>query len=208
MTKLINLQELKNHWLNNLATAWSQILISLLDQEHGESLERLQLVSVDIEILTQNINSQKAHLSRISEAQNNFLVLTSYIDFLKITIKYFIRGARKYYKPQEINLSGELINLDPIKINNIQDFFTNNYFYDKDLQELNGYTNIIIPNHIIIIGLIQECLRNHNYKNFNFTFYRALFCEQNINLVKYLEADTLTLGLQTQDNLAVIVKAY
>lgn len=222
MTKFITItQDLEHEWLKKISRAWPSLLEYLLDQEHGESLERLQLVSINLELDAPNLPSTSIKRTKI--AHDNFLELESTLSLdenksIKISINYFIRGARKYFKMSpEQSFLGDIVAVEKISALKIKDFFTklgtaNNFFYDADLAELNGHPQIIIPSEAIIAWLLHYCLTlwpntKNSLTSFNLNFYSALLVNQELNLGQELDNQALKLVLYAQENVAVVLQA-
>lgn len=222
MTTIITLtQDLRQEWLLSLTRAWPNILVALLDQAEGESLERLQLVSLELAIILGSQNLKKANLKRVNAGVENFLILESALSVdenksVHISIKYFIRGARKYYKaPISEDLPAGFIQVSKIEASHIKEFFArcgqeNSFFYDHDLAELNGHPEVIVPTQAIIAWLVNYALgiwqAESRNLSFRFNFYAAVYVHQELSLGYELDAQKLKLALYAGENLAVFLE--
>ncbi len=159
-------------WPTTLMKAFPSLLVKLLDQKEGESLERLQLVHVDIRLTASESKNpgiwEKVALERSSEGKDHFLTLSGQLkgpDSLLIKVKYFVRGIRKFYKNSvEIEPTQELKawqNLDrEWVIENLKALHQeNSALSDEALAELNGRQEVQIPSHLMLGAIIDEALK-------------------------------------------------
>jgi len=187
----------------------------LLDQAQGESLERLQLVSVDLELTPKCPNLDEQNIKRTSAGVDNFLILESTLSIdenssAKIRVNYFIRGARKYFKTPVIPMLPHA--LIPVKKIECADLGQeNSIFYDQALAELNGHPEIIVPSEAIIAWLVNYALgiwpEQRENLVFRLNFYAAVFVHQELSLGQELSENKLLIALYAGENTAVVLKA-
>lgn len=211
------------NWPPILAKALPALLQALLDQKNGESLERLQLINVKLSF-EENRNSDempKPTLSRLSEGQNKFLMLEgkfklSSIFACKIIITYFVRGQKKYFK-HELILSKPNSWLKPerIELSQIHEFFaalkqSNTFFDDPSLSELNGRAQVLVPNEMLILKMLElaQGLKPaiSAKTSFVFSFIHSLEAKKDFRFGLIQEANKLNISLYADESLIAMLQ--
>jgi hypothetical protein len=183
------------NWPVLLARSLPILLTKLLASEYGQTLERMQLVSIGIKILGRYEKIDEAsYFSDIkivsSDLCDQFIYVKSYFmsmnkKILGLSIKYFIRGQRKFFKPQiQLYLLDKQDHLLPISETDIIAFFNflgqnNSFWFSHKLAELNGRSNVTIPSQMLLtLGLLQGLSlmgeKKSSYRYFELNFHQVL----------------------------------
>jgi hypothetical protein len=186
-------REIEQDWLKELSQKWPTLLVNLLDQKEGESLERLQVLSCLIELKPNNNNVENKNLVREKINNSRFLILNNYIIFknllVSIKIKYFIRGQRKYYNNKFEANNYNLINIGRLDNTVMKYFYTNSLFYDSSLAQLNGYADVIIPSDFLISKLISYACKNTKATRFYFVFFSSVKIGEELSISETTAVD-------------------
>ena len=159
-------KESLNEWTSSLMQEIPQMLVKLLDQKNGESIERLQLVDVEISLGKKNQGETISQLKRYSSANNNFIHVCSFIydHSLDIRIAYFVRGQKKFYQPTA-QMSQQFLweawmSIDRAWVHNaLKDAGQENSALSSlELAQLYGRKDIQIPSQLVLFLLIKEAL--------------------------------------------------
>jgi hypothetical protein len=185
----------KNHikqlpsWPATLVKNMPGLLVKLLEQKTGESLERLQLIDIDIKVLPKADSKapslwEKVAMDRSSEGRDNFLSLQGHLagpEPLVVQVKYFVRGARKFYRPDVAISSG----LSPSPwlaierewvIKNLKDYGQeNSSFTEQALAQLNGRQEVQVPSHLLLGEVLEETLKQWSIEKAELTHFVVRF---------------------------------
>lgn len=209
-------------WPRMLAKALPLLLTRLLDPKQGESLERLQLINVEINFeprikRLEHSECADMNLSRSSIGHNNFLTLEGLLTMspdisCKVGLTYFVRGQRKYFKHDlSIKEPSSCLSVQAFTPQDIQDFFAslgqaNTFFHDQALSELNGRSQIPVPNQLIITKMLDEALAfNYPSSRFAFTFCNSVFIGQDLKLSCDQDAVKLQAILYANNEPAIVL---
>jgi hypothetical protein len=192
-----------NKYFAQFDSLWPSLLTPLIEQQGGESLERLQLISIELyysKDIQVSFQRERFHIDG-----NNFIKLFNN----NIKIIYFVRGAKKYFK-SPINFIAknlELINI--IDENNIRDYYirdNNNFFYDKDLAYLNGHNYIAIPAPMIIATLLKYIDKLEvKLRSLSITFYALAKAGQILSIGYEINNSKLSVGLYADKELVAVL---
>lgn len=168
----------KNHikqlpaWPAILVKNMPGLLVKLLEQKTGESLERLQLIDIEIKVLARADSDapslwENVALERSAEERDNFLSLTGHLSGsqpLVVRIKYFVRGVRKFYRP-DVAISQGLPHSPWLAIDrewvikNLKAYGQENSSYTQQaLAQLNGRQEVQVPSHLLLEAVLEETL--------------------------------------------------
>jgi hypothetical protein len=209
-------------WPFELIKAMPDLLILLLRQNQPPSLERMQLVSMDVELLDESINKPGSvtWTQKILTAQpNQFLTLSGQLlrnelPVANIAIHYFLRGQPRFFKPSPPPSLGNQENLPALSAQDVEAFFLglgqpNDFFNNRDLARLNGQPYALVPNHLMVALMVCHALQYQpSLMRISLTFYQAV--EQNKPLVMFSQLDKqgVTLGMGTDKGIAVLCSAH
>lgn len=180
---------IKKHWHEALVAALPKLLTELVAPSSCQSLERLQLIGLTINLLDKKADEEPVFATDLKK-DGNKLHLLGKLNGPKaeVIISYFMRGAKKFYRvePKAIDISNE--KSMTITMDDVADFFKNigqdnSFFYDQALSELNGITKPVIPT-LVLINLLLEEAKDVLGQNFSFDFIFAPKIEQNISIAR------------------------
>lgn len=177
-----------------------ELLVRLLQQRDGISLERLQLVSLSI-LACEEALSDTVELRYYQENNDNFLLLEEYFQYdnkiYLIKIVYFMRSKKKVFVPK-ILLTKEFKLVQEFRIskNENQD---NSIFYDQELNLLNGKKNIPVYMGFIISKLLAFMPKNYILSACVYNFYHEIIIDEPLTLYSSSEENNYELQL-IQDN--------
>lgn len=212
-------------WPLYLVSALPQLLAKLLDQEFGESLERIQVVSVAINLVGKSLENSKPEFRDIkisrADGPNSFLMLSGDLlvgetKALDIAINYFVRGQRKFFKPAHAVLSlTKKLALFAISKEDVASFFNeleqgNSLWFQQKLAELNGRASPSVPSQMMVALLLSHGLRifaNDSYKHFHISFLKSVKIGQEVAMAYGHNQDGLHLVVATDQEPALWLKA-
>lgn len=206
-------------WIASLQQELPLFLVKLLSQREGESLERLQLVDVEIK-LVQSPLVQEVSLQRFSESGNNFLELRGGIKGstpLDVRIRYFVRGQRKFFKP---SITQEECVMTPWRamdrqwvINSLSEYKQeNSSLTSPELAQLNGRTDIHVPNHLVLGAILREALmvwppERVALSHFMVKFLSGININDKLEKASLIDEASLTLKIDQNGSLVLLLKA-
>jgi hypothetical protein len=182
-----------SYWPIDVVRELPEFLVVLLDQKEVYSLERLQLVSISVEVRADKeagaLTFQKKTLSYSGSAHELLILCGDVIAgdniILTVAITYFVRGQRKYMKTSTDTLSmkNEKILL-PITSKDVETFFAalkqgNNFLFDKRLSQLNGRMVPFIPTQMMYALFLMHTfivMKDHFmvYRYWSVTFHKSI----------------------------------
>lgn len=196
-------------WPHDGARQLADMLVLLLRQDCCQSLERLQLVAMGF--------SRKASVQAGVEMvqRGDFLELCGPLDGdgqdLSCHVKYFVRGARKFYRMQEPALEGAARSaLPPISADDIRDYFAallqpNSLLHDAQLSQLLG-KNLTVPSQMLAALLIELALdRACDGASFELTFHRVVKADEPLSVAFTMDDQQCTVALNTEHGVAVVL---
>lgn len=154
-------------WLSSLNRGLPTILVQLLGQKEGESLERLQLIQVEIKLL-ESTEKPEVSLERHTEGADHFLSLHGVLHGaqpLDVRIRYFVRGQRKFYKPNLVAPENYEMNpwltidRDWVIHSLNADGQDNSALFSRELAQLNGRKDIQVPSHLVLSAALAEAAK-------------------------------------------------
>ncbi len=205
--------------IDPVLTSLPSLLVRLLDQAEGESLERLQLLAIKIEIGEESSASsawQKLKSERLKEGKDNFLILsgeTNQGQPLKISLRYFVRGLKKYF----ILANEERAeNFKPWRsfgaawiAQRLKELGQDNpIFYDQKLAELNGRQEILVPNHLLFGEMVKEAFKGagsfSTIHTIEAEFHKSIKIDEELLVEETLHENGLELRLKSE-SLAMVL---
>ena len=211
-------------WPVCLLRALPTLLMKLLERVSGISLERLQLIHVEIELHKASGHESApfadAQMSRERSATHRLLKLSGTLATkgglaLKLCVTYAERGAKKYAKPQidEEGLSPyakKSLSAEDIKVFLKALGQDNRFFYDAEIARLNGLPNLFVPAPLLIFELISEAhkLMKKEARFYYFTFLEAIPLDHELSLSVAESENGLTLVMKAGPNEAVQLRSF
>lgn len=204
-------------WLFELNMMLPQLLQTLLTQTKPPSFERMQLVSIEIEImheLDHEENICSFNHTELTTKPEQMMTLLSVLHnkdrpIAKLAINYFLRGQRQYFKHAQAPELDFLKNLPAISLKDIESFFKTlhqpyDYFTNKDLARLNGITLSIVPVPMILAVFVGLAFIHLPLaKRFTLQFHHALFVDKPISVSHKLVGNQLHLSLQSEQKIII-----
>lgn len=182
MNKLLTTQKFEQTGIMHFLSCIDQALLLLLDPQKGNSLERLQLLEIQINNLfyEENFLARTCGIAdtKIDRKQSSFEVnfcLTNQNEAdVTCSVKFFLRGQKEYLLQNEEISEEKFINQITLSIKDINDFLIsinkpNLFFTDKSLLALIGKTDILIPSQLLIALALQFVSKN----TVNMKFYNS-----------------------------------
>ncbi len=176
------------HWPKALVAALPKLLTKLIALDSCQSLERLQLIGLNIHLLDKKAASEPEILDTSLKKEGNKLQLFGKLKGPKaeITINYFMRGARKFHRVEPKIIDDLKEKPIEISMGDVADFFKNigqenNFFYDQALSELNGINRPVIPT-LVLIDLLLQQTKDVLGQNYSFDFIFAPKIEQSLKI--------------------------
>lgn len=187
-------------WMVELARMIPELLMILLDQSQAQSLERLQLVSLAVSIAdgaSQHHMPKLRHVTQTRFGTNHeFLRVFGEHDLddgrvMHVTVTYYVRGQRKFYRPEPCAQgAGVTSELGFVSREQVKEFFEslerpNTFFYAKELAELNGRPDVVVPSQMILLLMLASCYAEFKTRveNFCATFHRAIMVNHPLSIV-------------------------
>lgn len=175
-------------WPSELVQALPELLGELLKQHRPPSLERMQLVTIDLKLLDAGHDKTGAlswGKKLLIKKPDQFLALNGTLHkdskpLLEITIDYFLRGQRQFFRHAAPPELGNSKTLPAITADDIHSFFTsisqnNDFFTNADLALLNGLPCPPVPSQMLLAMLINHALLELPLaQRFTIHFYQAL----------------------------------
>ncbi len=179
-----------HQWPQDLVKKMSSLCAPLLAQGSGISLERLQIISVDIAMrphLTAN------HAVLVRDVENDTICLSQNLKLADersctVTVRYFVRGRRQFFKPvQDANLSHDGA-YPSVTSSAIKAFFKalgedNSALYDQDLAQLMGRRDVTVPTVMLMALGLEYIMKEHEIAttcDIEATFFRAVHVKQQL----------------------------
>lgn len=210
-------------WPVSLMQALPSLLFTLLEQGHGISLERLQLIHVDIELAKvaglKSASFADVHLARECDASHRFLKLFGRLAIkdgqeLNVVITYAERGAKKYAKPKLENKDFVPYAKKTLRAQDVKDFLQalgqdNPFFYDAEIGRLNGFPYLFVPSPLLMFELITlaQKLMKKEARFYYFTFLAAIPLDHELSLAYAEDEEGLTLIMKAGPNEAVQLRS-
>lgn len=209
----------RHTWPSELAQALPELLGELLKQHQPPSLERMQLVRIDLKLLDTGNNKTGAlwwSKKSLIKKPDQFLTLSGTLHkdnnpLLEITIDYFLRGQRQFFRQTApLDLSDTRV-ISAITTDDVSSFFTtlgqgNEFFLDTQLARLNGLAFPPVPNQMLLAMLISHALVElPQAQLFCLYFYQALPQEKPLRLVSRCNEHAYTLGVSTAEGIAASI---
>lgn len=206
-------------WPRLLARALPSLLYPLVDQRSCQSLERLQVVSLSIDMIKAPVRSDAINTnSRMSHPNGDeeFLELTEDLllgngDILRCTLLYFVRGKRRYFQQAQVHLGGEISVLSTINPGDIKTFYEalgqpSSALYVGELAELAGRARVIVPIPMLVTIVLEHVLaclpRAHH---FHVSFLRAIKGGQHMSMIHRIDNNDLHAAIETSEGPALYV---
>lgn len=175
------------HWPKALVAALPKLLTKLIALDSCQSLERLQLIGLNIHLLDKKAESEPFIETGLKK-EGNKLQLFGKLNGPKaeITVNYFMRGARKFHRVEPKTIEAEKEKSIEISLSDVAHFFKNigqenSFFYDQALSELNGIKRLVIPT-LVLINLLLEEAQDVLGQNYAFDFIFAPKIEQSLKI--------------------------
>lgn len=158
-------------WLEILVQSIPNLLTTLLHQAQPPSLERMQFIGLNLSLhpfdshkaISPSFRGVEIHTKSEQQLTLSGQLMNGEEALLDITLVYFIRGQRQYYKHPALPSLDTIATLPGITKEDIGAFFKAihcpcDYFIDEDLAQLNGQKQLTVPSIMILAILIHRAL--------------------------------------------------
>jgi hypothetical protein len=219
MTKIIDCKNPNNPpWLMAFLKYLPRLLMEVLRPQNGLSLERMQLVSLQIKLPpkdSKEITDPNWIDIKIEKKPDHMVTLSGTLIqnesvILYINIDYFLRGQKQYYQHLPIQYNFNTIKEFAIDHDEVNQFFNNlmlenDYFLNQNLAQLNGHKKLPVPS-LVLITLLLNMLANEmaQKKACAINFYSSAFLDEKLTLSESCHDGHNFLGLLTQSGLSVL----
>lgn len=212
----------KSEILPNLIRALPKLLVNLLAPKWGFSLERLQLVECEIQLLHAAENEQGWHdinVSRKAEGVNHFVHLSGIFNgAVSLRLGYFLRGQKKFFVPDVDSLETRTFKtLEPfdrvgVGLSLQKLHHKNSVFVSKELAELNGRKDIFVPNQLLMEYFVHQALALWPQdldapRHFLLTFMESVELDVSLEMGTLMKDNALRLWVKQNDRVAIFLKA-
>lgn len=200
-----------------------QLLVSLLEQKHAQSLERLQLVSLEIHLISNDPALGDGALFRdikVSRSDQLQKILSLkgdlYLDnimLMQASVHYAVRDQKKFHKVSPyVHSKGGIKHFLSIKKEHVEEFFktiaqSNSMFVDHNLMRLNGRDAALVPSQMLIFLLLATALKQENYQRIEISFITSIRQEQPLFLSYGHNELGFCANLDTEEGTAVSLQA-
>ncbi len=205
--------EQKTRWPYYFIQQVPNLLVKLLEQDRCQSLERLQLVGIKLNLRA------SAPLETTAVRDGDFLELNGSIDaaglVIACSIKYYVRGARKFYRvPKEGDGTLQRLEMEALGADDIRDFFDevgqlNSMLYDAPLAQLRG-EKLEVPSQMIAWFMLEHALdiARDPCATFELSFHRAIDAGEPLTAGYRWRDAELVLELATKNGTAAVLIAF
>lgn len=185
---------MNNHYFWPLVCALPDLLSGLIEKESCQSLERLQLLSLEIEHNQKPLDAAYFAQKQVLE-EGQMLVLSGVLmadktEAAKVKINYFMRGARKFFLVKPVEIDGEARLLKAIDFADVEQFFLAqgqdpSFFTNKELSELNGIVKPLVPSLMIIDLMLKEAHKEYPLaQKFILEFKKGVKITEALSIIK------------------------
>lgn len=208
-----------DEWPTILLQKLPALLNRLLDKGVGASLERLQLIKIEISHLDSRGPFENSFyditLNHTISSAHKFIELAGTLALneerrLKVIVTYAMRGEKKYWRPKPFIKAPDFHPIEAISALDVKLFLkkinqNNSFFYDQELSQLNGFPHLFVPASLVIHMLIKfsQKLMKNEPRFFSFTFFEALPILEDLAISITEHDEGLSLLLKAGPNQAV-----